>query len=91
MEDFEMYRIRMEKIKDLIILGNYTEAIFDCKNINTELKKLYNNKPEILRIINETNNILRKYDYDHQNVFDENDAKEMFYDTLNILKIIRGD
>lgn len=82
---FDCNDIKKELIK-LSLDYKDAEKRNDISLLN-EFKEKYKNKNEVMEIFNATNNILRKYDYDFQDVFNLEDAKQMYFNILKLIKI----
>lgn len=68
------------------LINNFFNNV-ETKKTEMLSKKGENYKNEVLNIINNTNYILRKYDYDFQDVFEKNDAEKMYFSVIKLIDI----
>lgn len=88
------------KIKDYIKNENFKESVFACDKIKNTIQQLFSDesiietnsqlekyKKEANVLMENMYRITRKYDYDHQDVFDKNDAEKMYYGIIQLIEL----
>ena len=82
---FYCNNIKKEVIK--LCLDNKDEEKRSDISLLNDFKEKNKNENEIIEILNNITDIIRKYDYDFQDVFDMEDAKCMYFNILKFIKI----
>lgn len=72
-----------DELIDLIINQNEIDEDKNSRLIEDES----NYKSKVMRIITNNRNILRKYEYYYQDVFDRSDAEKMYFSVLGLIDI----